>query len=82
MTIHGYVWHNRFQGTFSKAMVFLVITMVLATFQIYSVKNTIDWYNSPDVLTRETKKEVFEASYPNVTVCHPGYFNMIKAKGV
>ena len=64
-----------------RTFVVLVIFAVQSALLALAFHNTYEWYYSPQLLTKQTKMRVSDAIYPNITLCHPGYFNMKKAEG-
>ena len=79
-TVHGLVWYTRIQNNSFRFLVFVLCVLVLIGLPVIMVKELIKFSHDKSVLSSQDWVKSNNITYPNITVCHPAYFDGEKLK--
>ena len=79
-TVHGLVWYTRIQNNSFRLLVFVLCVLVLIGLPVIMVRELIQFSQDKSVLSSQDWVKSNSITYPNITVCHPAYFDGEKLK--
>ena len=75
-SMHGFIWYSRVKGKYMKILVFVILTGYMAGMFCVVTDRAVEIYSTLDsVSSTERAKEFQNHAYPNLTICHPKFFN-------
>ena len=80
-SLHGIVWYNRTPNRVYKSIICFLSFLIVVGLPTILVIESIKFWNDETVLSKIDQVQRTNTTYPNITVCHPGYFDWIKMQG-
>lgn len=81
--LHGFNWYSRTNNIYCKGVLYLFYATLTAIVQYYSIKETYSFFTSYRVGGTVEKYGRFDNHpYPNLSICHPRWFNLKLLKGI
>ena len=75
-SMHGFIWYSRVKGKYMKILVFVILTGYMVGMIYFVTARAVEIYSTLDsVSSTERAKEFQNHAYPNLTICHPKFFN-------
>ena len=79
-TVHGLGWYSKINNSAFKVFVFVLCIIILLGLPVIMVKELIRFSLDQSVLSSQDWVKSNYTTYPNITVCHPAYFDGDKLK--
>lgn len=80
-SLHGVVWYARTDSKVFKAIVCSLSVVAIVALPVALVVLMVNFYHDTLVMSSIEKIKSDNATYPNITVCHPSFFDGEKMKG-
>ena len=75
-SMHGFIWYSRVKGKYMKLLAIVILTgYMVAMFYSVTVR-AMEIYSTLDSVSSTERAKAFQNhAYPNLTICHPKFFN-------
>ena len=80
-SLHGISWYPKIENTFLKSLICLFSALVIFGLPWILIGQMIEYQKDVSILNSVHYVKNVNLSYPNLTICHPSYFDMDKLKG-
>ena len=75
-SMHGFIWYSRVKGKYMKLLAVVILTGYMFAMFYAVTDRAVEIYSTLDsVSSTERAKEFQNHAYPNLTICHPKFFN-------
>ena len=75
-SMHGFIWYSRVKGKYMKLLAVVILTGYMFAMFYAVTDRAVEIYSTLDsVSSTERAKEFQNHAYPNLTICHPEFFN-------
>ena len=75
-SMHGFIWYSRVKGKYMKLLAVVILTGYMFGMFCVVTDRAVEIYSTLDsVSSTERAKEFQNHAYPNLTICHPKFFN-------
>ena len=81
-SLHGIVWYDRVENKFLKSMIFLITVLIIIGLPVILIGQILDYQDDKTVLTSVDLVKSLNVTYPNITICHPRFFDVEKLQGL
>ena len=81
-SLHGIVWYDRVENKFLKSMIFLISVLIIIGLPVILIGQILDYQDDKTVLTSVDLVKSLNVTYPNITICHPRFFDVEKLQGL
>ena len=80
-SLHGVSWYPKIENRFFKCLICLFTALVIFGLPWILILQMIEYQKDVSILNSVDYVKNVNLSYPNLTICHPSYFDMEKLKG-
>lgn len=80
-SLHGVSWYPKTENRFIKSLICLFTALVIFGLPWILIVQMIEFQRDVSILNSVDYVKNVNLSYPNLTICHPSYFDMDKLKG-
>ena len=80
-SLHGISWFTKVENKIIKYSIFLFSALIIFGLPWILIGQMIEYQKDVSILNSVDYVKNVNLSYPNLTICHPSYFDMDKLKG-
>jgi hypothetical protein len=74
-SLHGFNWYTRTENVMLKSVILFVCIVILFAMPVVIVQQLVEFMSSNKQQVNVEFKRHDSLSYPNITMCHPKYFD-------
>ena len=81
-SLHGIVWYDRVENKFFKSIICFISALIIIGLPVILIGQILEFQEDKTVLTSVDLVKSLNVTYPNITICHPRFFDVEKLQGM